>query len=134
MPDATNASLIITVLSFNGTAFGIGQSISADLPAGVAPLQNQGVLGTSAIGIVSLGNVVVVTWVAGAGAKLFARGTKGDIAWTAKDGVGAGTQARPLTDMVALDGKVMHQDRSYAIFSQTFMRENDDGTVASLEQ
>ncbi len=124
---ADNASLIITVLSFNGTAFGIGQNIAADKPIGIAPLQNQGAMGMSAIGVTSVGGVVVVTWVAGAGSELFAYGTKGTIGYTSKDGVGAGTQARDMTDMVALDGKLMHQDRTYAIFSQTFMNESEDG-------
>jgi hypothetical protein len=134
MPDAANSSLIITVLSFNGTNFGIAQNISVDLPAGSVPIQNQGQLGFGAIGIVSKGCLVTIIWIAGAGSKLFERGTKGDMAYTTLDAVGGQTQARPIGDMVALDGKLIHADRTVAVYQQTFMRENDDGTVDSLEQ
>lgn len=134
MPDADNGSLIITVLSFNGTNFGIAQNFSGDFPVGIKPLSNQGKLGASAIGIVSKGGIAVITWVAGPGAKLFTPGTKGDIVYTSKDAVGGGTQSRPMEDMVALDGKIMHSDRDYAILSQTFMNESDDAEFAGHQQ
>jgi hypothetical protein len=131
---ADTGSLIITALSFNGTDFGIAQNISADLPVGVAPLQNQGALGTSAIGVISKGGVIVVTWIAGAGSKLFTPGTKGDIVAVSQDAKNGGTQSRTFPDMVALDGKLMHSDRSYAIYSQTFMNESEDGEFTDVQQ
>lgn len=124
---ADGASLIITVGTFNGTAFGILQNYSIESDVSVEALKNQGALGNSALGITGKAGLCLMTWVAGAGSGLFAVGTKGDVVATAKDCKGAGTKTRTASDCVALGGKILHSDRTFAVYQQMFMNESEDG-------
>lgn len=124
---ADGASLIITDGTFNGTNFGILQNYSLKKGVAPAPLQNQGALGMSAIGITAVTGLCTMTWVAGAGAGIPDVGEKGDIVVTVQDCKGGGTKTRTASDVVALDVEILHSDRTFAVYQGTFMNESEDG-------
>ena len=127
MPNQDNASLVITTASFNGTAFGIAQNIGIATHIGSAPLQAQGDLGTTVLGITAKGGSATVTWVAGAGASIFTVGTKGTLTFASKDAAGGGSHNYTATNMQAMDGSIVHADRTYAVLQQTFINVSSDG-------
>lgn len=129
---AANASLIITVATHGGVAFGIVQSYNIKRDAAAMPLQAQGVVGVSAIGVAAIGGMCDVTWVGGAGGDMVAVGTSGSLVFTSADAEGVGTQTRTLADMVALSGEIVHQDRNYCIYRQSFM--NKTASAAFLTE
>ncbi len=124
---AQDASLIITSVTHDGNNVGICLNYGIDKDVAPAPLQNQGSLGVGAIGIVGIGGKVVLRWVGGAGSGLITPGTLGDMVFISKDCEGGGSKTRTAIDMKALSGKIVHQDRTFAIYEQEFLNETDDG-------
>lgn len=122
-----NASALVTIASFNGTAFGV--MLSALLNGTVTPLtlSAQGDLGDTSVGIIKKGGIATITWVAGAGSGAFAPGTLGAISITAADLVGIGTQARQMTNMKALDWTCQLLERGLAIYTQNFINQSAGG-------
>ncbi|HEY3320878.1 MAG TPA: hypothetical protein VGP72_10475 [Planctomycetota bacterium] len=128
-----NASLILTIGTFNGTAFGVVQNFNETQIVGTAPISGQGKLGVSALGITQVTGHCVVTWVGGAGARPFKYGTKGPLAFTVKDCEGGATQDYPASNMVALGSSTVHSDRTFVVISQEFANVSDTGEFITTQ-
>ncbi|HEY3322075.1 MAG TPA: hypothetical protein VGP72_16530 [Planctomycetota bacterium] len=122
--------LVITACGFGGAQFGIAQDIEMRQTVGTAPLQSQGAMGIGTLGTIMKGGTATVTWVAGSGASLIAPMTKNTLSFTCAKASGVGNVAGntySMSNMVALDGAIIHKDRTYCIMQQTFMNVSEDG-------
>lgn len=121
---AGGVSTIITSVSHTGN-MGIALSVNVSHPVTPLAIKNQGKLGNSAVGIIGKDYLVTVTFYAGAGGAPVTEGTKASFVVTVADLTGGASKTYTLSNMKALGWDLIIADRQGAIYSQTFVNEDD---------